>query len=53
MLMGEEVVPGGCTMTTVGSSCQIHLQLRGLVDIVREVYIPTHLLLLSSEVSCF
>ena len=24
-------------MTTVGASCQIHLQLKGLVDVAREV----------------
>jgi valyl-tRNA synthetase len=33
----EGSVPGGCTMTTVGASCQVHLQLKGLVDIAREV----------------
>ena len=36
-MTADEVVPGGCTMTTVGASCQIHLQLKGLVDVAREV----------------
>ena len=34
---GEESVPGGCTMTTVGASAQVHLQLKGLVDVDKEV----------------
>jgi valyl-tRNA synthetase len=37
LLSADEAVPGGCTMTTVGASCQVHLQLKGLVDIAREV----------------
>ena len=36
-MSADEAVPGGCTMTTVGASCQIHLQLKGLVDVAREV----------------
>ena len=43
LLSASDVVPGGCTMTTVGASCQIHLQLKGLVDITREVTIATQL----------
>ena len=34
---GEGRVPGGCTMTTVGASVQVHLQLKGLVDFDKEV----------------
>ena len=36
-MLATEAVPGGCTMTTVGASCEIHLMLRGLVDVPREV----------------
>ncbi len=30
-------IPGGCTMTTVGASCEVHLMLRGMVDVAKEV----------------
>lgn len=36
-MLTSEAVPEGCTMTTVGSSCEIHLMLRGLIDVPREV----------------
>ncbi len=29
--------PNGCTMATVGSSCEAHLLLRGMVDVGKEV----------------
>ncbi len=29
--------PSGCTMATVGSNCEIHLLLKGMVDIAKEV----------------
>ena len=36
-ILTSEPVPGGCTMTTVGASCEVHLMLRGLVDVGKEV----------------
>ena len=33
----SEAVPGGCTMATVGASCEVHLMLHGLVDVEKEV----------------
>ena len=35
--MTSDPVPGGCTMTTVGASCEVHLMLRGLVDVAKEI----------------
>lgn len=35
--MTSEAVPGGCTVATVGASCEVHLVLRGLVDVGKEV----------------
>ena len=36
-MLTSDLVPEGCTMTTVGASCEVHLMLRGLVDIPKEV----------------
>ena len=36
-MLTSEPVPGGCTMTTVGASCEVHLMLRGLVDAEKEI----------------
>ena len=33
----SDLVPEGCTMTMVGASCEVHLMLRGLVDVPKEV----------------
>ena len=30
-------VPEGCTMATVGASCEVHLMLKGMVDVEKEV----------------
>ncbi len=35
--MTSEPVPDGCTMATVGASCEVHLMLRGMVDVGKEV----------------
>lgn len=29
--------PSGCTMATVGSNCEVHLLLKGMVDVGKEV----------------
>lgn len=37
-ILTTETVPGGCTMTTVGASCEVHLMLRGMVpDVDQEI----------------
>ena len=36
-LLTSEPVPAGCTMTTVGATCEVHLMLRGMVDADKEV----------------
>jgi len=36
-VLTSDLVPEGCTMTTVGASCEVHLMLRGLVDVPKEV----------------
>lgn len=36
-LLTSEPVPTGCTMTTVGATCEVHLMLRGMVDADKEV----------------
>ena len=36
-ILTSEAVPGGCTMATVGASCEVHLMLHGLVDVEKEV----------------
>ena len=36
-VLTSEPAPDGCTMTTVGAGCEVHLMLRGLVDVPREV----------------
>ena len=36
LLKQEGVPPGGCTMATVGHSCEVHLLVRGLVDVEKE-----------------
>ena len=36
-MLTSDLVPEGCTMTTVGASCEVHLMLRGLVDVPKEV----------------
>ena len=35
--MTSEPVPSGCTMSTVGATCEVHLMLRGMVDADKEV----------------
>ena len=35
--MSGTPVPSGCTMATVGHQCEVHLQLKGLVDVSKEV----------------
>ena len=37
LLQADASPPGGCTMTTIGSSCEVYMQLKGLVDIAKEV----------------
>ena len=37
LVMNSDPVPEGCTMTTVGASCEVHLMLRGLVDVGKEI----------------
>ena len=37
MLREDASPPDGCTMTTIGSSCAVYMQLKGLVDIPKEV----------------
>lgn len=36
-LLRSEPVPSGCTMSTVGATCEVHLMLRGMVDAEKEV----------------
>ena len=36
-LLTSEPVPSGCTMSTVGATCEVHLMLRGMVDAEKEV----------------
>ena len=37
MTLTSDPAPSGCTMATVGHSCEVHLLLRGLVDVEKEV----------------
>ena len=37
LLREDATPPAGCTMTTIGSSCEVYMQLKGLVDIPKEV----------------
>ena len=36
-LLTSEPVLSGCTMSTVGATCEVHLMLRGMVDAEKEV----------------
>ena len=37
-ILNSDPVPGGCTMTTVGASCEVHMMLRGMVqDVDKEI----------------
>ena len=36
-MLTSEPIPGGCTMATVGASCEVHLMLHGMVDVGKEV----------------
>ncbi len=36
-VLTSDPVPAGCTMSTIGASCEVHLMLRGLVDVPKEV----------------
>ena len=36
-MLNSDPVPEGCTMTTVGASCEVHLMLRGMVDVGKEI----------------
>ena len=37
LLPSTATPPKGCTMTTVGSQCEVHMQLQGLVDATKEI----------------
>ena len=36
LLKQDEAPPGGCTMATVGHSCEVHLLVKGLIDVAKE-----------------
>ena len=36
IILGKET-PSGCIMQTVGDKCEVHMMLRGLVDVAREI----------------
>ena len=36
IILGKETPPG-CTMQTVGDKCEVHVMLKGLVDVDREI----------------
>ncbi len=36
-MVTSEPIPEGCTMATVGANCEVHLMLRGMVDVEKEI----------------
>ena len=36
-MVGSELAPSGCTVTTVGATCEVHLMLWGMVDTEKEI----------------
>ncbi len=36
-MVTSEPIPEGCTMATVGAHCEVHLMLRGMVDVEKEI----------------